>query len=230
MSNSLQKSIYRHVSKDVLIAEYARASRQPEDFRKAKWGSQESMENRFRLGLSVIKWQTVQRWLDVGCGTGMFFTLAEDAVHCFEAMVGVDITPEILFHAQNCKYKSPATFVEADLEALPGYLVDFDLVTLVGVLQQCGAPPERALAACIQRLKPGGQLFLTTKHLGWKTFADGSLSPEASHSWFDYNELAGIIQNMGIEIVRSGGFLPREEEMVPLDQSHTLYILGKKPF
>ncbi len=226
----MSKSLYRHVSKDALIAEYAEASRQPADFRKAKWGSQESMANRFRLGLSVIEWQTVRRWLDVGCGTGPFFTLVEEANHRFEELVGVDITPEIMLHARNRTYASPANFVEADLEVMPGYLVNFDLVTLVGVLQQCGAPLERALAACIERLRPGGQLFLTTKHLGWEAFSDGSLSPEPSHSWFDYGELAGIIQNLRIEIVQSGGFLPREGKIVPLEQSHTLYILGENPF
>ena len=228
MSTFLRKSLYRHVSKDAVVAEYAKASRSPMDFGKAKWGSQASMLNRFRLGLSIIEWQAVKRWFDVGCGTGQFFTLVEEAGHRFEELVGVDITPEILLDARSRAYASPANFVEADLEAMPGYLIDFDLITLVGVLQQCGTAPEHALAACIQRLRLGGQLFLTTKHLGWKAFTDGSLTPEPSHSWFDYGELAGIIQNLGIEIVRSGGFLPREGELIPLEQSHTLYILGKK--
>ncbi len=224
----MKRSLYVPKFKNEVVAEYAEASRKATDFEKAKWDSQESMANRFRLGLSVIEWRSVRRWLDVGCGTGMFFTFAEDAGHCCEAMVGVDITPEILIHSRNRTYASPANFFEADLEAMPGHLVDFDLVTIVGVLQQCGAPLERALAACIERLRHGGQFFLTTKHLGWKAFTDGSLSPEPSHSWFDYGELAGIIQNLGIEIVRPGGFLPREGKMVLLEQSHTLYILGKK--
>lgn len=224
----MKRSLYVPKLKKEVIAEYAEVSCKGTDFQKAKWGSQASMLNRFRLGLSIIEWQAVRRWLDVGCGTGQFFTFIEKAGHRFEELVGVDITPEILLHAGNRTYASPTNFVEADLEVMPGYLVDFDLVTLVGVLQQCGAPLERALAACIQRLRPGGQLFLTTKNLGWKAFTDGSVTPEPSHSWFDYGELAGIIQNLGIEIVRSGGFLPREGETVRLEQSHTLYILGKK--
>lgn len=226
----MKKSLYVPKLKNEVVAEYAEASREATDFEKVKWGSQVSMLNRFRLGLSVIDWQAVIRWLDIGCGTGQFFTLVEEANHRFEELVGVDITPEIMLHARDRAYASPANFFEVDLEAMPDHLVDFDLVTLVGVLQQCGTPLEHALAACIRRLRPGGQLFLTTKHLGWKAFTDGSLLPEPSHSWFDYGELAGIIQNLGIEIVRSGGFLPREGEMIPLEQSHTLYILGKKLF
>jgi SAM-dependent methyltransferase len=226
----VSKSRYRHVSKDEIIAEYAEASHKPADFEKAKWGSQASMLNRFRLGLSVIDWEAVRRWLDIGCGTGGFFALVEEAGHRFDALVGVDITPEGLRYARERSYASPASFVEADLEALPDGLADFDLVTLVGVLQQCGAPPERALAASAAPLKPGGQLFLTTKHLGWKAFGEGGLTPEPNHSWFDYEELAGIVRDVGFQIVESGGFLPREGKTVPLHQSHTLFLLGKKPF
>lgn len=229
MDSLLHKSLYREVSKSDVIAEYAEASRRPADFEKAKWGSREGMLNRFRLGVSVVDWRSVRRWLDVGCGVGLFFALVEEAGHRFEEVVGVDITPEILDHARSRTYASPVRFFEADLEAMPDRVTTFDLITLIGVLQQCGAPPEKALAACVGRIRPGGQLFLTTKHLGWNAFTEGALTPEAGHSWFDYGELAEIVQGLGVEIVQAGGFLPREGRIVPLECSHTLYLLGKKP-
>lgn len=225
---SQRKSLYRPISKEAVIVEYAEASRSPNDYERAKWGSHEGMINRFRLGLSLIDWQQVKRWIDIGCGTGLFFSIAEAAQHRFEQLVGIDITPEILACAHNRTYVSPASFIAADMEALPDDRAGFDLVTLIGVLQQCGMPPERALAVCISRLKTGGQIFLTTKHLGWQAFIDGTLSPEPGHSWFDFDELSEMVCSLQVEIVQSGGFLPREGQIVPVKQSHTFFIVGKK--
>ena len=222
------KSIYRPISKEAVAAEYAEASERPSDFEKVKWGSEESMRNRFRLALDVIEWQSVSSWLDVGCGTGAFFTTVEAAGHRFRRLVGVDITDELLVQAGRASYSSPAAFVPADLEDMPPDLRGFDLVTLVGVLQQCGAPPERALSACVDRLGPGGQLYLTTKNIGWNAFADAGLAPEEGHSWFDYGELADILVSMGVEIDECSGLLPREGRRVPLDESHTLYLVGTR--
>ena len=226
MDIHLHKSLYRKVSKDAVIAEYTEASRKPSDYERAKWGSRASMFNRFRLGLSIIDWQSMRRWLDIGCGVGLFFSVVEALDRRFDELVGVDITADILAYASSRAYISRVSFFAADLEAMPGKSGGFDLVTLIGVLQQCGVPPERALAAAIEQLRPGGQLFLTTKHLGWEAFLDGSILPEASHSWFDYGELVEILEYLGLMIVHSGGFLSREGRCVPLEQSHTLYILG----
>lgn len=222
------KSLYKPVSKAAIISEYAAASRCPAPFEKVKWGSEEGMLNRFRLGLAVIDWQDAARWLDVGCGTGEFFLTAESAGHRFQELAGVDITPQLLDEARQGSFSSPTTFLQADLEAIPDSFREFDLITLVGVLQQCGAPPRDALAACLECLKIGGQIFLTTKHIGWKAFSNGDLKPEQAHSWFAYDELASTLKELGVEVVHHGGLLPREGRQVPLEDSHTLYLVGKK--
>jgi SAM-dependent methyltransferase len=219
---------YRHVSKAAIVAEYAAASRRRTDFERAKWGTPEGMLNRFRLGLALVAWADVRRWLDIGCGTGAFFSLAEAAGHRFDELVGVDITPEIIAAARSTPHASPARFVNADLTALPADLTDFDLVTLVGVLQQCGAPPEAALPPCVACLRPGGQFLLTTKNLGWQAFTSGTLRPEQSHSWFLFDEIAAVLARCDIEILRSGGLLPRTGRVVPLAESHSMYIWGRK--
>jgi len=220
--------LYREVSKEAIIAEYADACREKAHFAKAKWGSDAGMINRYRLGVSLIDWSVVRRWLDVGCGTGGFFAEAEQAGHHLGEMVGVDVTPQMLTEARQRKYSSPVSLIEEDLNTLPRRLGTFELVTLVGVLQQCGSRPERALPACAERLKPDGQLFLTTKNLEWQRFQGGELKPEESHSWFTYEELAEVLRSCQIQIVQSGGFLPREGQIVPLEESHTMYVLGTK--
>ena len=224
----MSKYLYRKKSKFEVIAEYAEASGKTFDFEKAKWGSPESMLNRFRLAVDLIDWLHVKSWLDIGCGNGLFFSTVEKAGYRFKELAGVDITPEIIEQARVRTYASSVHFYEADLEAMPTSLSNFGLVTLIGTLQQCGTTPECALAACIERLGPEGQLFLTTKNLGWGKFRDGSLLPESHHSWFDYDELRSMVENLGIEISRVGGFLPREGKKVPIEESHTLFILGRK--
>ena len=147
--------------------------------------------------------------LDVACGSGAASVwLAERGLTVW----GVDVSAAAIEQARDlatCHGLSDrCRFLVADLEAMPCRVSDFDLVTLVGVLQQCGAAPERALPACVAPLQAGGQLFLTTKNLEWEAFGDGRLRPDESHSWFRYAELTAVLAKCDVEVVCSGGFLP----------------------
>ncbi len=224
----MKRSIFRPVSTDAVAKEYAKSAVGEEDHLKAKWGSHASMENRFRLALSVVAWDEVDTWLDVGCGPGSFFRYIEGEGYAFRQLVGVDLAGVMLTSARREAYQSPARFLHADWVAMPQHLNDFDLVTAVGVLQQCGYPPEDALPALLERVRSGGQLFLTTKHVGWKEFTCGKLMPFAGHSWFEYENLADVLQSSGASIVSSGGFLPRENKRVSLEESHTMFILARR--
>lgn len=228
MNASSPTSIYHPVSKQDIVCEYTLAGAHPEDYQRAKWGTRAGMTNRFRLGLSLVDWSGVRRWLDVGCGEGLFFAMAESDRGLFDELVGVDITPCVLQRARRLKYASPARFIEADLETMPADLTGFDLVTLVGVLQQCGAAPHDALAACCTRLRPGGQLFLTTKNIAWEAFIGGRLSPEPGHSWFDPQAMTEALRQSGVTPLHMGGFLPRSGRIVEIQQSHTMFIVGRR--
>lgn len=222
------RSLIRSRQKDAVIQEYTKSSALPLDSQKAKWGSEESMLNRFRLGLDLIDWAPANHWLDIGCGTGRFFTMAEEQGYRFDQLTGVDITDAMIAQAGEKSFQSPARFQTCDLEAMPEDIEQVDLLTLVGVLQLCGCSLDGALAACLDRLKSGGQIFLTTKHLGWKAFGEPSFVPNKDHSWFLFDDIRRAVENGGIEILQSGGFLPREAEIVALEESHTLFIHGRK--
>lgn len=222
-------ALYLAKSKADIEAEYEAVAQAPEDYLKAKWGSQESMQNRFRLGREVIGWTGVERWLDVGCGVGGFFKYVLASGGAPGCMVGVDICASLTAQAGQRPIGQKARFLTADLEALPAELGDFDLMTMLGVLQQCGARPEAALAACASRLRPGGQLFFTTKNARWEAFTSGLLTPEPSHSWFDPEELFAILRSLGLRLVQSGGFLPRENARTKLNASHSIYVLAVRP-
>lgn len=222
-------SICHKVDKADVRREYAQASTAEHDFEKAKWGSYESMVHRFHLAERLVDWASVGDWLDIGCGTGLLFETVESAGRAFKRLVGVDITAEVLSFASARNLKSPAEFHVLDLEVMPqDFRGAFDLVSMIGVLQQCGNFPAPVLEAVSSAVQPGGQLFLTTKNLGWKAFLEDGFEPEAGHSWFVYDELVDILHNVGMEIVQAGGFLPQENKIVNMDQSHTLYILACK--
>lgn len=220
------RSIYIPKSKADIVAEYSNVAHESEDYQKAKWGSHDSMYNRFLLGLEVIDWRSVQRWRDVGCGSGLFFSVVEEAGHSFEELSGIDITPELVQQADSRTLQSPARFECQDFETLGQD--EYDLITMLGVLQQCGVSPQEAVKALSEQLASGGFLFLTTKHLGWEEFTSGRLTPEAGHSWFLHEDIVQAFEGAGIEVVLTGGFLPRENRRVTLEESHTMYFLGRK--
>lgn len=214
--------------KEAVIQAYTESSKLPADSEKTKWGSEESMLNRFRLALDLVEWTPVLRWLDIGCGPGRFFALAEDEGHRFDELIGIDITETLIDLARQRTYASPARFVAGDLEAMPDDVADVDLVTLIGVLQLCGCPLETAVVTSIRRLRPGGQIFLTTKHLGWSAFDKQGFDPDPGHSWFLFDDVRRAVENAGAEVLDAGGFIPREGRSVALKDAHTLFIRGRR--
>lgn len=186
------------------------------------------MLNRFRLGLRLIDWTAVRKWLDIGCGAGRFFQVAEEAGHRFDLLEGVDITETLITQARSRQFNGPARFETSDLETLADAPAGIDLVTLIGVLQLCGCPLEAAMRAGTRRLRPGGQVFLTTKHLGWKAFDKEGFSPDPGHSWFTFDDVRHAVEVGGLEIIEAKGFLPAENQIVDLEDSHTLYVHARK--
>jgi len=217
------------VSKEAVVAEYTLSAQASDEFAKVKWGSQASMDNRLRLAASLVDWTRIKSWLDVGCGTGRFFELVDVSDVKVETRVGIDITAAMITEARRKKYALPPRFAVADLSDLDGAFGRFDLVSLIGVLQQCGVSPAVALRHSASVLAPGGQLILTTKHLGWDEFTSGRLQPEEGHSWFEQRELSEAAAGAGLQVLRTGGLLPREGRLVPADQSHSIFLLATKP-
>ena len=225
---SFQNSIIVKKHKDDVKHEYTESSKLPTDEQKAMWGSEASMLNRFRLGLDTINWTNVKTWLDIGCGTGRFFQLAERQNLQFQQLIGVDFTEALIVQAQERDFSNPINFEVCDLETMPADIQNVDLITLIGVLQLCGCSLKIALNKCVDRLAVGGQVFLTTKHLGWSAFKEKAFDPEPNHSWFLMNDVQQSIEDCGVEILNLGGFLPSEGKIVPLDETHTLFIHGIK--
>jgi hypothetical protein len=128
---------------------------------------------------------------------------------------------------------SPADFAVADLETLPAdpgrFGPDrFDLVTLIGVLQKCGMPLDRALAAAAAPVASGGILFLTTKNIDWNAFDRPGFAPEANHCWFRLDDILAALAGLGFEIVDYGGLRPVDAQRVPVAESHSLFVTARR--
>jgi len=213
-------------TKQDIIEEYDQSASCAEEYKKAKWGSRDSMENRFRLAASLIDFDSIKNWLDIGCSTGVFLGLVEINYQP-GFYTGIDISKNAINQASRKNFKTKHTFLECDLEKMPFNEGSFDLVTLIGVLQKCGCTPETAIECAAKPLKVGGRIFITTKNLGWVEFKRGVV-PEEGHNWFYYDDIAKILQQNSIIIIKSGGFLTRENKIVAMNDSHTFFILGEK--
>lgn len=228
MRSPMKHSLINPVSKNEVVAEYLASSYEFSSFERAKWGSIESQQGRFLFALKKLDFSKMKLWLDLGCGEGDFFELAECNSMRFELMHGVDITPTMIIKAQEKTFSNPVQFTVSDLESLPESVSGYDLVTLIGVLQQCGMIPANVFKVINRTLKTNGILYLTTKNIDWDQFTSGILKPVTSHSWFDYQDLEKELVINGFEIVEAAGLDPINILDIPMYKSHTMYIIARK--
>lgn len=97
-----------------------------------------------------------QRLLDMGCGSGMFASLAAAAGL---TVAGIDAAPQLLDIARE---RIPGgDFRKGDLETLPHADASFDLVTGFNAFQ-FAASPARALVEAARVVRPGGAVVVVT--------------------------------------------------------------------
>lgn len=95
------------------------------------------------------------RILDIGCGTCILEERFE-GTGC--AVVGLDLTPEMLSFAQVKRLSCVHGLVNGDAEALPFRDSSFDIVVSCYVAKYCD--PERLAADVARVLKPDGRLLM----------------------------------------------------------------------
>ncbi|MDQ5988526.1 MAG: Ubiquinone biosynthesis O-methyltransferase, mitochondrial [Syntrophus sp. SKADARSKE-3] len=211
-----------------IIKEYEAAAVESEEHKKVKWATPEGMRNRYLLALDAICWDGVASWLDVGCGTGFFLETVEkhSAVAGF---TGIDISPSLIEYARQKTYRTGAArftcgdFLQHEADGT------YDLVTAIGLLQKCGASIFKSVAKLAEFVKPGGQVFVTTKNIGWRKFDEMNYVPDPNHHWFSIDEIRDAFAFAGLTVTALKGFEPRQTGAVsaPSD-SHSVFILARK--
>lgn len=141
------------------------------------------------------------RYLDVGCGGGIF---AESAARLptTSSVTAVDPTPEVLNIARAHAAKDPAlrgrlTYVPGTIETLPLPADDdadrFNIVSLFEVIEHVDEPAA-FLARCGEFVRPGGWLVMSTIARTWTSWfttnfmAEDVLGivPKGTHDWNKY--------------------------------------------
>ena len=158
--------------------------------------------------------------LDVGCGGGL---LAEEFARLGCMVTGIDPSGAALAvaRAHAAAGGLDITYVTGTGESPPVADGAFDLVLCCDMLEHV-AEPGRVIAACAQKLAPGGVLFFDTINRTWRSRAlaiwliqEWSLTrvaPPGLHAWSQFvrpGELAAMLSASGLICGEMGGLTPR---------------------
>lgn len=213
-------------SKDEIKEEYNSAAGASSEHEMVKWGSRDSMMNRFRLVLDQIDFSVISSWLDVGCGTGAFQQMVYSSQNNPPEGIAIDISDRLIEFAKkrvehpNCEFRCVDFLSLEEMEV--------DLVTAIGVLQKTNISVNRFFEHSAEILSDEGKLLIDTKHLGWEKFEQPDFTPEASHRWFNVDDITAPAEEAGFEVLRVGGFLPRENRIVSTEESHSIFLIARK--
>ena len=157
------------------------------------------------------------RVLDVGCGGGL---LSEALAGESAVVTAIDLSPELLKVARlhgletgvSVDYRQQP--VEALATEAPG---SFDAVTCMEMLEHV-PDPAAIIRACVELLRPGGRLYLSTLNRTPAAFAlaivgaeyIARLLPKGTHRYRDFirpSELAGWLRNAGLQLEDVSGLV-----------------------
>ncbi|KAF9876282.1 hypothetical protein CkaCkLH20_06225 [Colletotrichum karsti] len=162
---------------------------------------------------------TPTRFLDVGCGGGIF---AESAARLPDtaAVTAIDPTPGVLAIAKAHARRDPALrgkleYKSATIETLPVPQQPqqlYDVVSVFEVVEHVSSP-EEFLDRCLPFVRPGGWLVGSTIARTWTSWVTTNLVaedilgivPKGTHDWRKYindHELKGMFMGKGWEMPR----------------------------
>ncbi len=210
-------------SREEISREYNASAKEHDEYRRVKWGSRESMFNRFALAMSELPFSESTRWLDVGCGTGAFQELVLRDFPNIPASA-IDLSERLLEQAQS--RVNAVQFLHLDFLEVSDDR--FDIITCIGVLQKTTVSLDRFCQHARLLLKKNGLVFVDTKHSGWKKFLEEGFEPEPNISWFSSAEVTQAVDSSGLTLTRLLGFIPHENKLVDPDNSHNIFFIAQK--
>ena len=143
-----------------------------------------------------------RRYLDVGCGGGIFAESAARLVNT-ESVTAIDPSKEVIKVAKSHARQDPLlqqsgrlTYRNDSIEDLPqpkSEVDQYDILTLFEVIEHVNAPGP-FLDTCLPFVKPGGWLIMSTIARSWvswfttKLVAEdiAGLVPQGTHEWNKY--------------------------------------------
>jgi len=207
-----------------ICKEYDIALKSKKEYEKVRWGSHDGMINRFRLVYKLLAAVRYKNLLDIGCGTGDIFKVINDKEKKYFAY---DLNFNMVLYAKK-NSNNRVGYFNASSQNIPIRSNSIDVVTLIGVLQNCGVELSEFIKEIKRILKVKGYLLLITKNLGWYRFVEGDLKPEKDHNWFFDYEISGELKNNGFDVIKRSGFLNRNGKLVDIERSHEIFYWAQK--
>jgi len=186
--------------------------------------SRRDFQRRRRLVHEALNAQPGERVLDVGCGPGFYVAELLDRVGKTGAVVGVDVSAEMLNLARRrCEGQANVAFHDASATALPAADSSFDAALSVQVLEFV-ADVDAALAEIRRVLRPGGRVVLWD--VDWSTVSWHSETPDRMsrvlHAWDAHlshpslpRTLAARLKAAGFESIVTEGHAFASAEFTP---------------
>ncbi|MDG5482524.1 class I SAM-dependent methyltransferase [Mycolicibacterium gadium] len=139
--------------------------------------------------------------LDVGSGPGNVTAQLAEAAGAGGLALGLDISEPMLARAVEAQAGPNVGFMRADAQRLPLRAETVDAATSLAVLQLIPKPAQ-TLAEMVRVLKPGGRMAIMVPTAG-NVGPLLRLLPEGQANFFTEDELADILEGLGMEGVRS---------------------------
>ena len=186
--------------------------------------SRRDFQRRRRLVHEALGAQPGQRVLDIGCGPGFYVSELVDRVGTAGAVVGIDVSAEMLNLAKRrCEGRPNVAFHEASATALPVDGSSFDAALSVQVLEFV-PEVDAALAEMRRVLRPGARLVLWD--VDWSTVSWHSDDPDRMtrvlHVWDQHlshpslpRTLAARLKSAGFENIGAEAYAFASTEFTP---------------
>lgn len=164
--------------------------------------------------------------LDVGCGGGL---LSEPLTRMGARVTGLDATEENILtakaHAQEMGLE-----IDYQFSTVEEHTNMYDIIVAMEIVEHVADVPS-FVAACVQRLKPGGLIFLSTINRTWKSYVLGIVAaehilqwvPKGTHQWNKFvtpEELKTALLNAQVHMVEHTGVL--------FDPLHNNWMLSQR--
>jgi len=204
---------------------YSESSKKKGEHEKVIWGTKKGMLNRYKLLFKLIKKNKVYKWLDIGCGTGLIFEYQQKNYKNIYYKVGIELNKNLYNFARKKKYQKKPSFINKDFMQF-NTNEKFDLITMIGVLQNCGYEYKKIFKRIKKFLKKNSFLFLTSKNILFDKLNNKDIK-KSEHEWFNPIKISKYLSENGFQIIYVSAFNFYKNKKEDFKKSENFFIYAK---
>ncbi len=204
---------------------YNESSKKKSNHQKVIWGTNTGMINRYKLLFKLIKKDKIHKWLDIGCGTGLIFRYEQRYYKKINFKVGIELSKNLYNFAKKRKYKEKTLLINKDFMKFKSK-EKFDLITMIGVLQNCGYGHIKMLKQIKKFIRKNSLLFLTSKNLLCENVNLNTIK-NSGHEWFDPKKISEFLEKNGFQIIKVNAFNFYKNQTKDFKKSENFFLYAK---